>query len=194
MTTTGGGRVKTDGTVMRTLVVMALVVAVAVVLIVRERNGADARGAVVSSTSGEQSLTDSCSEDARRSAGCGIGGSCIKRGSFVPSASGEVGAVVAVEGVPRLLDLGSDSCVPCKAMAPILDEMRSEFEGALDVEVVDVRRDPEAARLYGVKVIPTQVFLDPEGNELFRHQGFYSREEILAKWAELGYSFEDHTE
>ncbi|MBD3349378.1 MAG: thioredoxin fold domain-containing protein [Candidatus Eisenbacteria bacterium] len=102
--------------------------------------------------------------------------------------------VTAPRGLPLLLDLGADKCVPCKAMAPVLEEMRSTFEGQLAVRFIDVWKNRDAAREYGVKVIPTQIFLDGEGTELFRHQGFYSRDDMLAKWRELGYEFEDSGE
>ena len=92
-------------------------------------------------------------------------------------------------GLPVLLDLGSTTCVPCKAMAPILDEMRETFDGQLVVRFIDVKKDGAAARAYGVRIIPTQLFLDESGNELFRHQGFFSREDMLAEWDELGYVF-----
>ena len=88
--------------------------------------------------------------------------------------------------LPRLVDLGSDKCVPCKMMAPILDQLTDEFAGRMTVEVIDVRKDRQAAGRYGIRVIPTQIFYDAAGQERFRHQGFYSREEILAKWRELG--------
>jgi thioredoxin 1 len=108
-------------------------------------------------------------------------------------AGGEAGqdsvAVTGGTGLPVLLDLGSTTCVPCKAMAPILDEMRETFAGQLEVRFVDVREDAEAARDHEVRIIPTQIFLDEDGNELFRHQGFFSREDMLAKWADLGYEF-----
>lgn len=92
-------------------------------------------------------------------------------------------------GLPVLLDLGSTTCVPCKAMAPILDEMRETFAGQLVVSFIDVKKDGAAARAYGVRIIPTQIFLDESGNELFRHQGFFSREDMLAEWEKLGYAF-----
>lgn len=95
-------------------------------------------------------------------------------------------AARSTESLPRLLDLGSGTCVPCKMMAPILDEMKETFEGQLSVEFIDVRADKDAAKKYGVQVIPTQIFFDASGNEVFRHQGFFSREDILAKWKELG--------
>lgn len=98
------------------------------------------------------------------------------------------GTEVAQAGArPRLLDLGADKCVPCKMMAPILDEMKTEFAEVMAVEFIDVWKNPEAAKPYGIKLIPTQIFFAPDGTELFRHEGFYSREDILAKWAELGY-------
>ena len=92
-------------------------------------------------------------------------------------------------GLPVLLDLGSTTCVPCKTMAPILDEMRETFAGQFDVCFVDVKKNAEAARDYAVRIIPTQIFLDESGNELFRHQGFFSREDMLAEWEKLGYAF-----
>ncbi len=99
-------------------------------------------------------------------------------------------AAVASRDLPALIDLGADKCTPCKMMAPILEELRATYEGEFEVVFIDVWKEPEAAREYSVSVIPTQLFLDESGDELFRHQGFYSREEILAKWTELGYEFE----
>ncbi len=88
--------------------------------------------------------------------------------------------------LPRLVDLGSDKCAQCKMMKPILDDLREEYAGRMDVLFLDVYKVEGAAEKYGVDVIPTQIFLDAEGKELFRHVGFYSSQEILAKWAELG--------
>jgi len=50
-------------------------------------------------------------------------------------------------------------------------------------------KDPDAANPYRIQVIPTQIFYDANGKELFRHVGFYSREQILGKWRELGFTF-----
>jgi thioredoxin 1 len=102
------------------------------------------------------------------------------------SATAEPAAATAAKSLPRLIDLGSTTCVPCKMMAPILDEMKKTFAGQLEVQFVDVRKDAAAAKQYGIQVIPTQIFFDASGKELFRHQGFFSREDILAKWTELG--------
>lgn len=92
----------------------------------------------------------------------------------------------AARQLPRLVDVGADRCIPCKAMAPILDQLRAEFAGRLEVTFVDVWKSPELAEPYGVRIIPTQIFFGRDGRELARHQGFISREEILAKWKALG--------
>ena len=88
--------------------------------------------------------------------------------------------------LPRLVDLGADKCIPCKMMAPILDEMKKDYAGTIDVEFIDVWKNPDKAKEYGISVIPTQIFYDASGKELFRHEGFFSKEDILNKWKEFG--------
>ncbi len=100
------------------------------------------------------------------------------------------GSVQEQASLPRFVDLGSETCVPCKMMAPILDELSETYAGRFEVEFIDAKKNRDAAREYGVRIIPTQIFYDVSGTELFRHQGFFSREEILATWVELGYEFD----
>ncbi|MEN8126609.1 MAG: thioredoxin family protein [Planctomycetota bacterium] len=88
------------------------------------------------------------------------------------------------KGKPVLLELGSHSCVPCKEMMPILDELSNE-QTAFVVSFVDVWADEEKSNQYEVELIPTQIFFDRDGVELFRHVGFYPKEDILAKWKEF---------
>jgi thioredoxin 1 len=90
------------------------------------------------------------------------------------------------KALPRLVDLGSVTCIPCKMMMPVLEELKKEYAGRLSVEFYDVRENPDAATKYGVKLIPTQIFYDAAGKELFRHEGFFAKEDILAKWKEFG--------
>jgi thioredoxin 1 len=89
-------------------------------------------------------------------------------------------------GRPRLLDLGATKCIPCKKMAPILDELKEEYAGRMDVEFIDVWKNRDAGGQYGIQSIPTQIFFDASGKELFRHEGFFAKEDILKKWRELG--------
>ena len=88
--------------------------------------------------------------------------------------------------LPRLLDLGADKCIPCKMMAPILEELKTTYNGKLQVDFIDVWKNPDEANKSGIRVIPTQIFYDSSGKELFRHEGFFSKEDILGKWTEFG--------
>ena len=88
--------------------------------------------------------------------------------------------------LPKLLDLGANKCIPCKAMAPILEGIKEEYAGKMNVEFIDVWQNEDAGKPYGVEMIPTQIFFDAAGKELFRHTGFFGKEDILAKWKELG--------
>ena len=90
--------------------------------------------------------------------------------------------------LPRLVDLGAGKCIPCKAMAPILEELGKSQAGRFRVEFIDVWKNPDAAKPYKISLIPTQIFFSADGKELFRHEGFFGRDDILAKWRELGVS------
>lgn len=88
--------------------------------------------------------------------------------------------------LPRLVDLGADTCIPCKMMAPILEELKAEYADRLRVEFYDVWKNPGIGEKFGIRVIPTQIFYDASGKELFRHEGFMPRDEIEKKLAEMG--------
>jgi len=91
--------------------------------------------------------------------------------------------------LPRMIELGSDKCIPCKMMAPIIEELKKELAGKLQMEFYDVWKDPTVGQKFGIRVIPTQIFIDPNDKEVFRHEGFFSKEDILAKWEKLGFDF-----
>lgn len=79
------------------------------------------------------------------------------------------------------VELGSVRCVPCKMMQPIMREIEKEYAGKVKVVFYDVWT-PEGrpyAQRYRIRVIPTQVFLDEDGREYFRHEGYFPKEEIL---------------
>jgi thioredoxin 1 len=88
--------------------------------------------------------------------------------------------------LPRLVDLGADKCIPCKMMAPILEELKEEYKETFKVDFIDVWKDPAVGQKWRIRLIPTQIFLDGTGKELYRHEGFFSKEDILGKWEELG--------
>ncbi len=88
------------------------------------------------------------------------------------------------KALPRLVDLGAGKCIPCKKMAPIIEALKKDYAGIVDVVFVDVWKDPDGGKPYKIRLIPTQVFFDREGKEVFRHEGFFSREEIEAVFKE----------
>ena len=71
-------------------------------------------------------------------------------------------------------------------MAPILDELRKEYAGKWSIEFYDVRKDPFPAQQYRIRLIPTQIFLDSAGKEFFRHEGYFSKEQITAVLDQMG--------
>lgn len=120
-----------------------------------------------------------------------------KEAQNTPVASNSFSAtnVVAQEkALPRLVDLGAGKCIPCKMMAPILEDLKKTLAGKLDVEFIDVLENPEAGKKYEINVIPTQIFYDAQGKELFRHEGFFGKEDILGKWKALGVELNTNSE
>ena len=83
------------------------------------------------------------------------------------------------DGKIVMLELGSVGCVPCEQMKPVMERLKTNYKGKLDVIFVDVRKDRESARKFRVTLIPTQVFLDRNGQEFHRHMGYYPYEEIV---------------
>lgn len=106
-----------------------------------------------------------------------------------PSIAAQAGVEASAsqrQALPRLVDLGAGKCIPCKMMKPILDDLMANHADQFTTEFIDVWENQQEGKKYGVKMIPTQIFFDAEGKELFRHEGFMSKEDILNKWRELG--------
>lgn len=90
------------------------------------------------------------------------------------------------QNLPMLMDLGRGTCVPCKMMLPILQQLQEEYKGRAIIKIVDIRYDPEPARVYQIRLIPTQIFFDATGKELYRHEGFMDKASIEQKLQEIG--------
>ena len=90
------------------------------------------------------------------------------------------------KALPRLVDLGAGKCIPCKAMKPILDDLMANYAGTFKTEFIDVWENEAAKAQYKINLIPTQIFFGADGKELFRHEGFFGKEDILGKWKEFG--------
>ncbi|MBV6481483.1 MAG: hypothetical protein DIKNOCCD_01206 [bacterium] len=88
--------------------------------------------------------------------------------------------------LPRLVELGGEKCIPCMQMAPIIEELQKEYAGRVNIEKIDVGKVHSAINLYAVRLIPTQVFIKADGQEFWRNEGTLTKEEIVAKFVEMG--------
>jgi len=104
----------------------------------------------------------------------------------LPVAIFAVAAEVPVKGMVTLVDLGAKKCIPCKMMAPILEKLEKHYAGKAAVVFLDVWEDPAPARRFGIRGIPTQIFFDKKGREVYRHEGFLGEEEIVRLFKDMG--------
>jgi thioredoxin 1 len=105
-------------------------------------------------------------------------------------ASGNSGVQTSTPSGGRvtMIDLGATECIPCKMMAPILEELKKEYAGRADIIFIDVWKNRDAARKYGIRAIPTQIFYDADGREVHRHTGFMDKKSIVEILTRLGVS------
>lgn len=109
-----------------------------------------------------------------------------------PAPAGETGSGTSVQAAPtpaprpKMVDLGAGKCIPCKKMAPILEEAKKLYEGKADIEFIDVWENKSAGEPYGIRMIPTQIFFDAAGKEVFRHEGFFPMEDIQKQFESMG--------
>ena len=78
------------------------------------------------------------------------------------------------------VELGSVNCIPCKAMQPVIKSVEEKYGDQIKIIFYDVWKPDQKkyAQEYKIKLIPTQVFLDKDGKEVFRHEGFFPEKEI----------------
>jgi thioredoxin 1 len=89
-------------------------------------------------------------------------------------------------GKPVVADFGRGTCIPCKMMQPILEKLQKDFAGKAEILILDVGEYASLSRKHRVMMIPTQIFFDENGKEVYRHQGFMSEEDILAQLKKMG--------
>jgi len=89
-------------------------------------------------------------------------------------------------GKPTLAEFGWRTCIPCKQMKPILEELAMEYEGTLNVVIVEVYEQMELARAHKIMAIPTQIFFDGNGKEVTRHMGFWAKKDIITQLKKMG--------
>ncbi|UCF82541.1 MAG: thioredoxin family protein [Desulfobacteraceae bacterium] len=91
-----------------------------------------------------------------------------------------------MSGKPTMVEFGATGCIPCDMMQPILDKLRKNYSDRLNVVFVHVRENQILGARFGIQSIPVQVFYDRNGEEVFRHVGFYAEPEVLRQLAKLG--------
>jgi thioredoxin 1 len=93
---------------------------------------------------------------------------------------------VPVNGMVTMVDLGANSCIPCKMMAPIMEKLEKNYKGKAAIIFIDVWKDPGQAKRFGIRAIPTQIFYDKRGKEVYRHVGFMSENAIVTLLRNMG--------
>ncbi len=88
--------------------------------------------------------------------------------------------------LPKLLDFGRGTCIPCKKMAPILKELSEEYKGRVDIRIIEIQHEREMTAANRIRMIPTQVFYDAKNAEVFRHEGFMDKEAIKKVFDKMG--------
>ena len=104
----------------------------------------------------------------------------------LPSSNDAVIKTSLASGKPTVADFGARTCVPCKKMAPILEELNRELKGKANVTFTDVWATPALAQDYRIQMIPTQIFFDAKGKEVKRHIGFIDKADILKELKNAG--------
>jgi thioredoxin 1 len=88
--------------------------------------------------------------------------------------------------LPKLLDFGANKCIPCKKMAPILQELSEEYKGRVVIKIIEIYEERELTRANQIQLIPTQIFFDAKNKEFYRHMGFMDKEQIKKVFEKLG--------
>lgn len=105
---------------------------------------------------------------------------------FAISGIGSASNMEIVPGIPvkntvTMVDLGAKTCIPCKMMAPILEELKAEYKGRAEVIFIDVWEERSKVKEFQIRTIPTQIFYNSNGEEVYRHIGFLDKESIREK-------------
>jgi thioredoxin 1 len=98
--------------------------------------------------------------------------------------SGEIPA----KGMVTMVDLGANQCIPCKIMVPVMEKVKKKYQGKAAIVFIDVWKNKEPAKRFGIRAIPTQIFFDKEGKEVHRHEGFMGEAEIDRIFKKMGVS------
>jgi thioredoxin 1 len=94
--------------------------------------------------------------------------------------------VFPAPGQVTVVDIGSEKCLPCQLMASMIRELGKEYQDRAAFLFIDVWKHREVMEEYGIDRMPTQIFYDQQGQEVFRHEGFMAKKAIVEKLEQLG--------
>ncbi len=100
-------------------------------------------------------------------------------------------SMVPEKGKVTMVDLGAKKCIPCKMMAPIMGKLEKVYEGKAHIVFIDVWENREQAPRFGIRAIPTQIFFNEKGEEVYRHEGFLEERAIVEQLTKMGVSEPD---
>lgn len=95
------------------------------------------------------------------------------------------------KGIVTMIDLGAKTCIPCKMMIPILEKMEKDYKGKAAIIFIDIWKNRDQAGRFGIRAIPTQIFFDQQGKEVYRHVGFMSEKAIVNQLKKMGVEREE---
>ncbi len=98
---------------------------------------------------------------------------------------------IPTKGTVTMIDLGAKKCIPCKMMAPIMVKMEKAYEGKADIVFIDVWENKQPAQRFKVRAIPTQIFFNAQGEEVYRHVGFLDEKSIIDQMTKMGVAAPD---
>ncbi len=114
---------------------------------------------------------------------------CLVMGFFVvwQAWPTQAQASALAPGKPAIYDFGRGMCYSCIEMGKILDSVKDKYGNQIEVRLIMAENDEGMFKEYKVMLIPTQVFVDASGKEVFRHIGLYPEKDLVAKLKELNF-------
>jgi thioredoxin 1 len=106
---------------------------------------------------------------------------CGREAPIPPSPGVALVGNATASGLPTIAEFGAKTCASCREMQGILDSVAKKTAGRVHVLVIDISKDYEAAKVFQIRLMPTQVFFDAQGREIGRHMGKLPEAEILAR-------------
>lgn len=95
-------------------------------------------------------------------------------------------SLIPEKGNVTMVDLGAKKCIPCKMMAPIMAKLEKAYEGKADIVFIDVWENRDQAPRFRIRAIPTQIFFNEKGEEVYRHVGFMDEKSIVDQLTKMG--------